>query len=470
MKYFKIKKIIYISVLILVCGGIAFLMISKNKKQSFIFENESILKEENNYNIRINYPKFSNYKFNKKIKKMVDNEKKFFLKEVKNLETNKIYDLSINYDCTHFGNLYSIHFKTFFYLGGAHYERKDISYYYDAYNKQEIFLDDLFKEGIYEVLEAKSRNYLAASQYVLFKDESFDEGIKGTAKNYSLISFESDYLYIIFPPYQIGPWSTGEVRVPVNYFDLRDYLNEKYFNINDLKVTPSNDVDGEFKDESDDNVSNETTVNKIRDKQFFKDKKLIAFTFDDGPTWSLTNNFLDELDKRNARVSFFVLGQRASSQKTLIKKIYNHGHSLGSHTFDHKNLLNLSADEAAYEINQTNEILLNITGENPKFLRPPYGNYNQNLLESTEMIFILWNVDTKDWKLRNAEKISKYIIENVEDGSIVLLHDLYKESIEAALLAMDELEKEGYAFVSLDEMASIKGISLEKHHAYRYIK
>ena len=110
-----------------------------------------------------------------------------------------------------------------------------------------------------------------------------------------------------------------------------------------------------------------------------------------------------------------------------------------------------------------------ITNEEPIYLRPPYGNTNQNIKNISNMYTILWNLDTEDWKYKNVERISNYIVDNAKDGSIVLLHDLYETSVDGALLAMEKLEKEGYAFVTIDELAKLKNIELKKEKSYYQI-
>ena len=121
------------------------------------------------------------------------------------------------------------------------------------------------------------------------------------------------------------------------------------------------------------------------------------------------------------------------------------------------------------EIMNTNEAGKNITGEYPDLIRPPYGSYNSDVKKIANMPIILWNIDTLDWKYRDKDKVAKTIIENAKDGSVILLHDLYQSSVEGALLAMQELYNDGYAFVTIDEMCILKGITLE-NSVYRNFK
>lgn len=224
-------------------------------------------------------------------------------------------------------------------------------------------------------------------------------------------------------------------------------------------------------------IFNTKNINKTlnyrvkRDLSKIKDKKLIALTFDDGPAGKKTEKLLDGLEKHDAKVTFFLIGNKIDGQEELVKKIYNSGHTIGSHTFNHKNLFTVKKDEEILEeIELTNEKIKNIINEDVKFLRPPYGNYNHKILDLVDMSFILWNIDTQDWKVKNAKRISNYIVNNVSDGDIVLLHDIYKSSINGVLKAIEILEEDGYAFVSLEEMEEIRGEDFLSHKAYFKLK
>ncbi len=224
-----------------------------------------------------------------------------------------------------------------------------------------------------------------------------------------------------------------------------------------------------------DNTTNYTTNNQPinnfeRDINNFKNKKLIAFTFDDGPNSKTTNKLLDNLDKYNARVTFFVVGNRVKTYEDTLKRAYDMGNLIGSHTYSHKNLFELNNNQIVDEIKKTNNVIKEVTGSNTLYLRPPYGNTNKNIKNLANMYNILWDLDTEDWKYKDKNKIAKYIIDNAHDGGIILLHDLYETSIDGALLAMEELSKNGYAFVTIEEMATLKGITLNKASNYFNLK
>lgn len=206
------------------------------------------------------------------------------------------------------------------------------------------------------------------------------------------------------------------------------------------------------------------------DDEYFAGKKLVAITFDDGPGYEVTESLVDQLDKRDARVTFFMVGNRVSKQPNLVKRIFDAGHTIGNHSYSHKSFKKQTPENYLYEINTTNQLIKDITGQDVIYVRPPYGSYKKSTLENVNMNFVLWSIDTLDWKTRDAEMVYNEIINNVEDGDIVLMHDLYPTTVEAAIRAIDYLLENGYAIVSLDEMYRLRGSTPEMHASIRHMK
>lgn len=204
------------------------------------------------------------------------------------------------------------------------------------------------------------------------------------------------------------------------------------------------------------------------DNVYFEGKKLVAVTFDDGPNYGTTDLLIDELAKRDAKVSFFMVGNRVERYPDLVKKVYEAGHTIGNHSYSHKSFNKQKADSYLYEINHTNQLIKDVTGQDVIFLRPPYGSYKQSTLANVDMSFILWSIDTVDWQSRNADMIYEEMIKNVQDGDVILLHDLYPTTVEGALRGIDYLLENGFAVVSLDEMYRLRGISPTGHTSLRH--
>lgn len=196
--------------------------------------------------------------------------------------------------------------------------------------------------------------------------------------------------------------------------------------------------------------------------------KQIAFTFDDGPDEN-TEMLLDGLKERGAKASFFLIGSKAEKNPGLVARIYDEGHLIGNHTYSHVNLRKASKDEAKEQIEKTDAIIEQITGEKPAFIRPPYGAYTPLMLERIDEIPILWSMCPKDWEHEDDEDyICNYIVEHAKDGQIVLLHDPRPATVPAVLRAMDILKEQGYEFVRADELLCRNGAKLSAGLAYRY--
>lgn len=200
-----------------------------------------------------------------------------------------------------------------------------------------------------------------------------------------------------------------------------------------------------------------------------KNRKLVAFTYDDGPNPMTTPVLLQELTKRGANATFYMLGRNIERNPDVVKMIQNGGFEMGSHTYNHKNLKRLTEEEQAFEINGTVDALKKITGVEPSSTRPPYGNYNDATLSLLKNPILLWSVDTLDWKYRNTNAIIEHAINQIDDGDIVLFHDIYQTSVDASLNMIDELYKRGYLVMSVSELVRAKQITLQPGMKYYHI-
>lgn len=206
----------------------------------------------------------------------------------------------------------------------------------------------------------------------------------------------------------------------------------------------------------------------------------IALTFDDGPTGAikgypngLTAYLLDGLKERGAHATFFMVGDRVNMFSGTMSRLASEGHELGNHTMTHpmQHLTGLKKDGIQKEISSATSTINEKAGQSPTVLRPVGGGVNGDVKAVAKELglpIINWNVDTQDWKNRNKQSVHDAIV-NAADGSVVLMHDLYPTSVEGALSAIDELQKrtdKTYAFVTVSELASVKGITLEPGVVY----
>lgn len=452
-KLSKIGKIIVGFLVILCIAAIAFFIykINYNNLPSRIYINDE------KYIVKIDYPKLKSKDITKEIHKYIDEKKDNFIDTVQNQDmiNDEKYDFIGMYTSSERDDIVSIQVTLFAYTGGNHYIREDKSYHYNEETNSLVDLD-YFLDNDSSLEELSTLAYYYVLDYAEDNDKKFDDAWvrDGTSKeldNFSHFNFTEEGMEIIFPPYQVASWADGEIKIIIPYKELKGILKPQFLKgVNVLD--PSVSTPGK------------------RDLSQFSDKKLIAFTFDDGPSTEVTNHLLDRLDDYNARVTFFVLGSRVNTYQETLKRAYEMGNQIGSHTYSHVNLLKLDDYELTREIKRTNAAIKEILGVEPHLLRPPYGNINDHIKKIANMNIIQWGIDTLDWKYKDSTRIKNEIVSNAHDGAIVLLHDLYMTSVEGALLAMDELSKEGYAFVTIDELAEIKDIELDTTTSYFSIK
>ena len=180
--------------------------------------------------------------------------------------------------------------------------------------------------------------------------------------------------------------------------------------------------------------------------------KCVALTFDDGPHKEYTEELLDGLKERGVRVTFFLMGQNIEGNEDLVKRMHDEGHLIGNHSYSHIQLTKAGAQAVCQAVDRTSKIIEDITGERPQYMRPPYGDWNEQLECDVGMTTVLWSVDSLDWKLKNKNKIVKRVLKDVEDGDIILMHDIFPTSVQAALELVDTLTRQGYTFVTVDEL------------------
>lgn len=195
-------------------------------------------------------------------------------------------------------------------------------------------------------------------------------------------------------------------------------------------------------------------------------KPMVALTFDDGPQPSVGNRIMDCLAQYGGKATFFMVGERVPSYKAEVQRMVAEGHEVANHTMNHKYLQKLGAAEIQSQVTKCNDAIEAACGVRPKIMRLPGGNHNATVLANTHMPMIQWNIDTLDWKTRNAQKTVDSVLNHVKDGDIILMHELYSQSGDAALRIIPELTNRGYQLVTVSEMAAAKGHTLQAGKLY----
>lgn len=399
------KKIL---VIILIILNIFLLTHGNRETEKYIIQDD--------YKFILSYPLIKNKKIDLKINNFVEENKKIY-----NQNSDNIKSMIVNYEIQEYKNITFVELNSFIYYEDDYVENNEIiSFKTDT--KEILKLKDIFNTPYYiSKLTTKTINQ---DKQQINEENNFILSKSGLVIKYNYLNKIKEY--------------------KINYDEIETYLKEEY--------------------KMDDIVIPVLTPTK-RNLNKYKNKKLIALTFDDGPS-NNTKYFIKELQKRDALVTFFVVGNRVKKYEDVLKETYLMGNQIGSHTYSHKNLLYLNEEEITKEIEKTNEAIYNVIGTKPTIIRVPYGNINKKIRSISNMNHILWNVDTLDWKYKNSNRVYKEIIKHAEDGNIILLHDIFKTSVNGVLKAIDELKKQGYGFVTIDEMVYLKNIKLDKSKTY----
>ena len=194
-----------------------------------------------------------------------------------------------------------------------------------------------------------------------------------------------------------------------------------------------------------------------------KNRKVVALTFDDGPNPATTNQALDTLSKYGIKATFFVLGKNVSGNEEILKRMKADGHVIGNHSWSHPVLSKLSLDEAKKQITDTEDALTKVLGSSSKLMRPPYGAITDDIRNSLDLSFIMWDVDSLDWKNKNEASILTEIQREVKNGSIILMHDIHAETVHALPKVIDYLKGQGYDFVTIPDLLDSR---LKSHQLY----
>lgn len=204
---------------------------------------------------------------------------------------------------------------------------------------------------------------------------------------------------------------------------------------------------------------------EVKERVVNPNGKMVALTFDDGPG-PYTDRLLNCLERNQCVATFFLVGRSIPNYKSAVKRMDEIGCEIGNHTWDHPQLTSLPDYGIQTQIDSTNQQIRAITGKKAVLVRPPYGSYNGSVSVNVKAPMILWSIDTLDWKTRNAQSTIQTVLEQVRDGSIVLMHDIHSPSVDAAEILIPKLIQSGYQLVTVSELANYKGIAMKNGSVY----
>lgn len=194
----------------------------------------------------------------------------------------------------------------------------------------------------------------------------------------------------------------------------------------------------------------------------------VALTFDDGPRQGTTSRLLDGLRDRDASATFFLVGEQIEANQDLVQRMRREGHQVGNHTWSHCRLTeNASPAVLAQEVDRTAALLETLLGPGSYWLRPPYGMVSPGAEAHIGVPLVKWSVDPKDWESRNTEMVVEAVLRDTVPNSIILLHDIYPTSVDAALEIVDVLQDRDYCFVTVEELLRLNGVTPQPSVLYR---
>lgn len=198
-----------------------------------------------------------------------------------------------------------------------------------------------------------------------------------------------------------------------------------------------------------------------------KQRPMIALTFDDGPG-EYTEELINCLVENNAKATFFMLGQNVEAYPEIAKELSDAGMELGNHSYSHPDLVTIGADAAAQQVSNTDAALKAATGFEATVMRPPGGSFNDSVKSAIDHPLIIWSIDTRDWATKSEDQTYQVVMDNAQDGSVVLMHDIHEWSVKAAIRMIPDLIAKGFKLVTVSELAEAKGKTLQSGNAYYY--
>lgn len=408
---------------------------SKNANKNI----NTIIEKEKNILIGMNYPVTGIASFDKIIQKDIKNIYNDFKKNYESFETLEQSELNIDY--TYFMiNEHYINITLHIFINSSmlanpiNYMK---SYVFDIQQKKILTIHDLIQKDDFSKFVSIVKKELLTK----YKDCILLDKFKATVTEnyeYPLFTFDSETLTIYFNPTQISASYCDilEIEIPLSKISLK------------IPITPD--------------IKLETTtylkpVSKIIDSN----QKVVALTFDDGPS-KYTKEILKILQDNEACATFFVIGNKVEAYKDTMQLMVQNGNEIGNHSYNHKWLTKLNDEELKEQIDKTQEVINSVTGYTPTIIRPTYGSISKNLRKELPLDVIMWTVDTSDWKYKSVEQIFKEATKKTKDLDVILMHDTHERTVKALNKIIPELKKQGFQFVTVSELKEVKLLREQK--------
>lgn len=405
---------------------------TKNKNQ--VNQIHTIIEEEKNILIGINYPVTGQKKLDQILKNEIKTIYNDFKKDYEQFEQlSEQSELNIDYTYEVINERY-INITLHIFINSStlanpiNYMK---SYVFDQKQKKLLNLQDIITKESFPKFVTLLKNELIKK----YKNCILLDPLKATITPdypYPLFTFDNENLTIYFNP--------GEITSA--YCDIINIiLPLKSLNLN-IPIEPE--------------IKTETVITITKQPKVIDPKdKVVALTFDDGPT-KYTKEILEILKENDACATFFVIGNKVEIYKETMQLMVLNGNEIGNHSYNHKWLTKLKEKDLKEQITQTQDVIHSVTGFTPTLIRPTYGSISSKLRKQIPLEIVMWTVDTSDWKYKSVNRIVKEATKNTKDLDIILMHDTHQRTVEALKKIIPELKKQGFQFVTVSELDEIK--------------
>ncbi|MEG0423790.1 MAG: polysaccharide deacetylase family protein [Erysipelotrichaceae bacterium] len=422
----KKQRIMFFFVAILISGCFQQGNISNNASYG---KSEIQLLYKKHYYLNVHYPQGEFNDLNKEIKQQVKKEEKLFLSKMKNYQEIQKAEFNVKYE-TFLKDERYLSIQLLFYE--SIYQTKQVvkTIHYDCEKRQFFELSDIMEGDYLTFIAKRTKRYFETNYFDQCNHPGFKINVTGLKEHYDNFMLTKDKIIFYF---EANTLLEKAASFSLTYEDCSSYTS--------LKQT-SQAVFEPYEQ-----------VLNVPSKYIDPNKAMVALTFDDGPCNEFTEAILDCLKEHHGVATFYVLGSRLKGNETLLQRMILEGSEIGNHSFNHYQLTTLSKEKLEMEIQSTQSAIYKITGQEAKTLRPPYGSYNKDIMKLLpKHRIVTWTLDSEDWRSKNTKTIVDKVMKTVKDKDIILLHDLYSTSAQAAMILIPELIEAGYQLVNVSQL------------------
>ena len=410
------------------------------------------------FQLHVMYPITPNEIINTRARNEIDTYVNDFRNSLETLPQNppRPYELNINGTANFAnGSWVNFIFEGLRFLGGDT-ESIKVNRFYSLERGNEAELSNFMRSDSYlTTLSTESRRKLPEILGNNFNQSIVNNGTNPVKENFGEFEIvDAKKLNIILQSGQVAPISVGVVKVPITFFELRNDLNDKAL-IEFPEIGDS--IKENTPPENDSPITPQPPTGEVQNVPNLVNcavEKCIALTFDDGPGVP-TGALLDTFRANNAVGTFYLLGLQVPGRASLVQRMLAEGHELGNHSWSHVNFKYSSNEVVRYQVDRTDQAILNAVGVLPPTFRPPYGSFRNENISTVNMPFVIWNIDPEDWRNRDADIVYNRVMQNARPGGIVVAHDIHPTTEVAFRRIIPDLIAQGYRLVTVSDLLDI---------------